>query len=362
MKIAIVGPTHPYKGGIAQHTTELAHHLKAAGHVVDIISWSKQYPFFYPGVQFVVEDKPELPIFPHIKRVLSWRNPVGWLRWGHKLRKYDKVIFAWYVPTIQGPIYLTMLKAIGKKGPETIMLCHNIIRHGAGGNDLKIVRVVFNQAQQILVHTDAQAQQVVNLTRTPLSVASMPAHLPGHPDTRNHPSKLQSHLLFFGLVRKYKGVDVLIRALAEVPDVSLTIAGEMWGKQQESLELLISELKLGKRVTLLPGYVAADDIGGLFHEADALVMPYRSGTASQTSELAFAHGIPVIATKVGSMPRQIRDGVDGLLCEPDDVIDLTSAIKRFYEPGVAASLRAHIPRSTAESDWQHYVSVVTQSK
>ncbi len=362
MKIAIVGPAHPYKGGIAQHTTALAHHLKAAGNDVDIISWSKQYPFFYPGVQFVATDKPELPVFPHTKRVLSWRNPAGWLRWGRKLRKYDKVIFAWYVPTIQGPIYLSILKALGKKGPETILLCHNIVRHGAGANDLKIVRVVFKQATRILVHTDTQAALAAELTKTPISVAAMPAHLPGHPDANSHPTKLQDHLLFFGLVRKYKGVDLLIRALAELPGVTLTIAGEMWGKQQESLELLIAELKLGTRVKLLPGYVAAENISGLFQAADALVMPYRSGTASQTSELAFAHGVPVIATKVGSMPQQIRDGVDGLLCDPDDIAGLAASIKHFYEPGVAASLRSRIPRSTSETDWQHYVDVITSTK
>src|SRR5665213_3408361 len=121
MKIAIVGPTHPYKGGIAQHTTQLAHHLQAAGHDVEIISWRAQYPFFYPGVQFVPQAKPELPVFPHTKRVLSWKNPAGWLRWGRRLRAYDKVIFVWFVPTIQGPIYRSILQALGKRGAETII-------------------------------------------------------------------------------------------------------------------------------------------------------------------------------------------------------------------------------------------------
>src|SRR5438309_5583802 len=88
MRIAIVGPAHPYKGGIPQHTTELAHHLRAAGHEVSLISWRNQYPFFYPGEQFVPDDKPELPVFSGVKRVLSWRNPVGWLRWGRRLRGY----------------------------------------------------------------------------------------------------------------------------------------------------------------------------------------------------------------------------------------------------------------------------------
>ena len=362
MKIAIVGPTHPYKGGIAQHTTQLAHHLEDTGNDVEIISWRAQYPFFYPGVQFVPEATPELPVFSHTKRVLSWKNPAGWLRWGRKLRAYDKVIFIWFVPTIQGPIYRIMQQSLGKHSLETIILCYNVVQHSAGPADKKITALVFNRADRLLVHTTTLATLAQKLSNTPVSVATMPAHLPGHPDASKHPNKLQHHLLFFGLVRLYKGVDILLHALAHVPDITLTVAGEMWGKQQVKLEALISELKLGKRVTLLPGYVPAEDIGGLFQAADALIMPYRAGTASQTAELAFAHGVPVIATKVGSMPQQIRNGIDGLLCEPNDVTDLTAAITHFYESGVAASLRSRIPKSHAEADWQHYVDVIVQDK
>src|SRR6185312_1575072 len=120
MKIALVGPTHPYKGGIVLHTTELAHRLTKAGHTVEILSWRTQYPFFYPGTQFVPGNKPESPPFPHVKRILSWRNPLGWWRQGRHLRSFDEVIFVWWVPTIQGPVYLSLLRALGKRGPRTM--------------------------------------------------------------------------------------------------------------------------------------------------------------------------------------------------------------------------------------------------
>lgn len=361
MKVALVGPTHPYKGGIAQHTTELAHQLTAAGHEVTLISWKNQYPFFYPGEQFVPEGKPELPVFGGTKRVLSWRNPAGWVRWARKMKDFDEIIFVWFVPTIQGPVVYSMIKALGNGGPKKIILCHNVVSHGASGPDVKLSKLVFARADQLITHSDSLAKQAKELTSTPVTIVKLPAHLPGEALTQPHPESLQHHLLFFGLVRKYKGVDILLKALAQVPDVTLTIAGEMWGKQQAGLEALITELGLTKRVKLLPAYVPADEIADLFAAADAQVLPYRKATGSQMVDLAFTHGIPVIASRTGSLADQIRDGVDGLLFEPEDVTGLTTAIKHFYETGVAANLRARIPQVTSEADWRAYVKALTEA-
>ncbi|HVX23996.1 MAG TPA: glycosyltransferase family 4 protein [Candidatus Saccharimonadales bacterium] len=359
MKIAIVGPTHPYKGGIPQHTTALAHHLQTAGHQVTIVGWKHQYPFFYPGVQFVPDGKPELPLFHDSKRVLSWRNPAGWAAWARRLRKYDEVIFAWFVPTIQGPVVLTMMKALGKSGPKKVILCHNIVSHSASGPDKTLTKLAFSRADEILVHSEAQAEQVRAFTSTLIKIAKLPAHLPGQPQQIKHNGALRQHLLFFGLVRKYKGIDVLLKALAQAPDITLTIAGEMWGKQQANLEALIQELNLEKRVTLQPGYVPADQIAPLFEKADAQVLPYRKATGSQMVDMAFTHGVPVIASRTGSLGTQVRDGIDGLLVEPESVQALAAAIKHFYEAGVAQKLSSNIPQVSSENDWQAYVAALT---
>lgn len=360
MKIAIIGPAHPYKGGIAQHTTELAHHLRASGHKVKILSWRNMYPFFYPGQQFVPDDKPELPVFEHTERVLSWRNPVGWKKYAKELNAFDEVIFIWWVPTIQGPVYSRMLKAIGEKGPHTLILCHNIANHSAGPLDKQLTHRVFERADRVLVHTKALANLADTFTATPIAIASMPAHLPGgEPSEKPIHNELYKHLLFFGLVRQYKGVDILLNALAKTSDITLTIAGELWGKQAEKLAKLVEELHLEDRVTITGSYVDAEDIPALFASADALVLPYRSGTATQNVDLAYAHGIPVIATSVGSMPLQIHDGVDGLLCKPEDVGSLAKTIKHFYDKGVARKLMANIPPSRSEDDWERYVQAIT---
>jgi len=357
MRIAIIGPTHPYKGGIAHHTTELAHKLKKDGHDVQIISWSAQYPtFLYPGVQRVPDDKPETSVYPETTYDLSWKNPAGWLKVGRRLRKYDVVVVV-FVNSIQAPAYLTMLKALGKnhKG-QVIALCHNVLPHERRFFDLPLTRAVLSRVDKLIVHTPAQADVAREITQTGITTAEMPPHLPAKPKGK-HDNAIKNHLLFFGLVRKYKGVDVLLRALAKVPDVRLTVAGEIWGGT-EKYDTLITELGLKDRVTLLPGYVPSQQIPELFAAADALVLPYRSGTATQNITLAHSHGIPVIATTVGSMGEQVRDGVDGLLCKPDNVTDLSKAIQKFYEPGVAAKLQQNVPKVDTDEKWKPYIAAL----
>ena len=167
-----------------------------------------------------------------------------------------------------------------------------------------------------------------------------------------------SRLLFFGIVRPYKGLDVLLRALAQAPaEVTLTVAGEFWADTTE-MDNLIAELGLADRVTLRPGYVPADEIPALFGAADALVMPYREATASQNALLAFAHGVPVITTTAGALAEPVRDGVDGLTCAPGDPEDLLRVLKEFSDPQVARRLRAGIPAVDPDRGWDDYLRVL----
>jgi len=357
MRVAIVGPTYPYKGGIAHHTTELAHRLQAAGHQVELISWSAQYPdWLYPGVQRAEGDQPETPAFPATSYPLSWKNPPGWARVGLRLKTFDRVILV-LVTSIQAPAYLTLLTALGAAGRKrTLALCHNVLPHERRFFDLPLTRALLRRVGRVLVHTEPQAELARQLGAAEVVTADMPSHLPALPegplDEPNQP--LKRHLLFFGLVRPYKGVDLLLSALAQVPEVSLTVAGEIWGGD-EPYRKLLSELSLTPRVTLESGYVPSRRISELFRQSDALVLPYRSGTATQNVQLAHAHGRPVIATRVGSLPGQVRDGLDGLLCEPDNVDDLARAIRRFYEPGVAEALRGNIPPVSSDAEWARYL-------
>jgi glycosyltransferase involved in cell wall biosynthesis len=163
-------------------------------------------------------------------------------------------------------------------------------------------------------------------------------------------------LLFFGIVRPYKGLDVLLKAIAEIPNLKLLVAGEFW--DEETYDQLISDLKIGSRVTLRKGYVPADDIPSLFAQSDALVLPYRGGTGSFHIKIAHTYGVPVIATTAGPLKDQLHDGVDGLQCEPDSVESLVTAIHKFYKKGVAGTLRKGIPNLSPDTEWATYVSAI----
>ncbi|HVF19944.1 MAG TPA: glycosyltransferase family 4 protein, partial [Mycobacteriales bacterium] len=306
MRVVIVGPTHPYKGGIAQHTTELAHRLSAAGHEVDLWSWSEQYPQrLYPGQQRVPDDAPELPVHPRTTYPLSWRRPDGWGRAGRRMAAYDVAVVVVVTP-VQAPAYLTMLATLRRR-TRVIALCHNVLPHERGKADLPLTKAVLRRADALIVHSDQERQKAEGLTRSQIVVTPLPPlALTVASDFAPKASKSEAsgRLLFFGMVRKYKGLDVLLEALAQVPDVSLTVAGEFWEDEAQT-RALIERLGLGDRVEVRSGYVAAAEVPDLFAGADALALPYRASTASAHAYIAHSHGIPVVGTTVGSIPEQV---------------------------------------------------------
>ena len=164
-------------------------------------------------------------------------------------------------------------------------------------------------------------------------------------------------LLFFGKVRRYKGLDVLLHALAQVDDVHLTVVGEVYPDAGD-VDALVERLGLRHRVALQPGYLAAARIPDLFASVDALVLPYRSATASQHVALAHRHRVPVVATRVGNFPDAVDDGVDGLLCAPDDAADLVRALRALYAPGCLEALRAAVRTADGEQVWKGYLATL----
>jgi glycosyltransferase involved in cell wall biosynthesis len=378
VRIALVGPAHPYKGGGARHTTELAHRLAAAGHDVVIESWRAQYPArLYPGQQTV--DVAEGEPYPRTHRRLAWYRPDGWLAAGRRLRSADLVVFAYLTP-LQAPPYLTILAGLAlgpsRRTPTTV-IAHNVLPHERRPGDVMLTRTLLAHVDTVITHSAGQAARARELAPgATVRTVTMPPHLPasGRPNDEAERAQLPApgrspaspsdapgaevRLLFFGIVRPYKGLDVLLRALAGAPaHVTLTVAGEFWGGTEPTRKL-IDELGLGDRVTLRPGYLPATQIPALFGAAEALVMPYREATASQNARLAFAHGVPVITTTAGALAEAVRDGVDGLTCAPDDEGDLLRALKEISDPQTVRRLRAGVRVADAEPLWAEYLRVL----
>lgn len=369
-RIAVLGPTHPYQGGVAAHTTETAHRLAAAGHDVDLVSWSRLLPeALYPGGPATAAGGPDLPPYPRTTRPLRWDRPATWWRTGRSMRDRDLVVVALVVPA-QVPALLTTIRALRRRrpagGPRVVLLVHNVLPHETHPGDRWLVRRALRAVDAVLVHSDEMAAQAREIggARVRAVVADLPPHLPGGapdgaPAHRPRADGAPVRVLCLGMVRPYKGVDLLLEAVREVPGVEVTVAGEHWGAAGARVRSLAAEPPLAPRVRLVPGYVPGVDVPGLLAGHDVLALPYRSATASQNVLLAHAHGLPVLATRVGTFPHQVADGVDGVLVEPGSVAALAAGLRRLIEPGAVDALRAAVPAVDLDGPWDAYVTALT---
>jgi len=384
VRIAVVGPTHPFKGGVAAHTTATAHHLAAAGHDVDLVSWSRLYPErLYPGEQTVADAGPDVPPYPRTVRPLRWDRPGSWWRTGRRLAAYDLVVLVVVVPA-QVPALLT-IAAAARRGrprgpgglpagspasrPRVVVLAHNVVPHETHPGGEWLMTRLLHAADGVLVHSDEQARLATGHGAVAVTVADLPPHPPG-----GIPSDLERatavtrrreravaeravvRVLALGFVRRYKGFDALLRAACEVPLIEVTVAGEVWSGAGRELREVAADPRLAGRVHLRDGYVPAAEVPALLAEHDVLALPYRHATASQNVQLAHAHGLPVLATRVGTFGAQVRDGVDGVVVAPDDPAALAAGLATLTEPGRLAALVAAVPCVDADAGWDRYVA------
>lgn len=362
LRVALVGPTHPQKGGVAAHTTTLAHELQAAGHDVVLVGWSHLYPsFLYPGEQSVPSGgAPDVPPFDRTVRVLSWARPDSLVRAGRRLRDVDVVVVVHVIPPVV-PLHLALLRAArprGSRPPRTVVLAHNVLPHEPHPGDRALMRTLLRRVDAVVVHSEEQAELARELEADRVAVAELPPHLPGGPPAPRAPHDGPARLLALGLVRGYKGIDVLLRAMRDVPGVTLTVAGEMWGDAGDAVRALADEPRLRGRVEVLPGYVPSEEIAPLLARHDVLALTYRSATASQNVLLAQSHGLAVLASDVGTFGRQVRDGVEGLLVPPGDEAATAEALRRLADPAEVARLRGGVTAPDLSGPWARYVGTL----
>lgn len=340
---------------MAQHTTALAHRLAGRGARVEVLSWSRPYPrLLYPG-QLTV-DRPEITPFEPVDRCLAWSRPDTWVAAGRRVRDHDLAVFAHVVPAQAVP-YRVAMTALGDRA-RVAVICHNVLPHESHRGDRRLVRSLLGRADRVLVHSAAQAAVAAEVTGgdgTGIVAADLPPFFPDAFAPRRPAAGVHHRLLFFGIVRPYKGLDVLLQALADgPPDVTLRVAGEVWGGT-ERWHRRCAELGIGGRVEFLTHYIDAADVPALFADVDALVLPYREATGSQAVWVGSQFGVPVIASRAGALADAVTPGVDGLVVEPGDAAGLAGAIAELYRPGRAEGLRAQVRPVDPGPLWDTYL-------
>ncbi len=319
MRIAFITPYPPMKGGISQHAARLIEAMEGMGHNVDVISWYRQYPSrLYPGEQLAV---------PRDRRhILGWNNPASWSSARKRVRDADLVVFPWVSP-FNGWVLAYIVRGFRDR---TVPIVHNVLPHEPQPLSRSMTRFVLRGMPRYVVHSDSVRRQLEDLLGEvevrqvphPPSFELVPTPLPDRPPLR---------LLFLGYVRPYKGVDVLLDAIALLRrrgvDVQGLIAGEDWGIG-EDLHAQVRALNLADEVTLDFTYVSDDRIGQLLGECHMVVQPYREASQSGVVPLALTAGRPVVVTRVGGLSESVDEGVNGAIAEPEDPESLADAIMR----------------------------------
>ena len=367
MKIALVGPVFPYRGGIAHYTALLAAHLQRQ-HETRLYSFKQQYPrWLFPGrSQF---DPSAVPLTPIVaQRWLTPWWPLSWQRVTHDWNVWqpNRVVIQWWVP-FMAPMTMWLVDHARQKGSRSILICHNVLPHEQSRLDEILAHLALRHADRLIVHS--HAQQSLAHTLLPGCVTTVIPH-PSYADFRSDTWSrarareelgLTGHiLLFFGLVRPYKGLLDLLEALPTVVseiDVTLLVVGEVWG-DAAVYQARMKELGLAARVRFIDRYVSNDEAAMYFAAADLAVLPYREATGSGVLQLAFGLGTPVVATRTGGMDEVIEDEVTGFLVHPGDTDGLGRAIVRFFREDRAASFRAAIARAQIRFEWDGLVDVI----
>ncbi len=357
MRITLIGPAFPWRGGIPLLVTDLAHRLTAAGHRVTLRTWTRQGPARLLPAQRHPLATPESGIYPTICDPLSWRNPAHWRRAGRRSAAESELVVLVHYTRVQA-VALAAVARYARPQARVVLICANAVPHEPRPGDPGLLALLADSVHAILVHTPAERAALTRLTDRPVTVAALPPHLPaGAPGADPDPDRPRRRLLFFGKIRPYKGLDLLLHALARIPEVQLTVVGEVYRGGVE-LTALIARAGLRDRVVVHPGYLPAERIPELFAGVDALVLPYRTATASQLVALAHEHGLPTVATRVGNFPDVVTDGVDGLLCAPGDVDDLERALRQLYRPGRLVALRAGVRPADPDPVWRDYLAAL----
>jgi glycosyltransferase involved in cell wall biosynthesis len=372
VRIALVGPVYPYRGGIAHYTTMLCQALRERGHDVLPISFMRQYPkWLFPGRSDKDPSAEPLEV-EGAKYWIDSLNPITWVTTSWHVRRYqpDAVILQWWT-TFWAPIWLAL--ALTTKlvlHRPLIFICHNVLPHETRWWDPGLTRLVLRWGTDFVVQSEREKSRLLALLpKADIDVVPHPVYdmfanqkIPrrearerlGLPPER-------PILLFFGIVREYKGLRDILAALpaveAQLGKVMLVVAGEIWEDKRDYVEM-IDQLGIGDSVIMEDRYIPNEEVPVYFAAADVLVAPYRQATGSGAVQMALGCGRPVITTSVGDLAHIVREADAGCVTEPANRSALAECIIDYFERQEGLPARRARTESRCPSRWERLVTVI----
>ncbi len=361
--VVVVGPAHPERGGVVAHTAELVNRRHSGGRPTLLITWSRSYPrVLHPAGRVPSRAVPDVPVVPDARALLRWDRPWSWRRAGREAAGAGGSVVLVHVMAAQAPALMAVGRGVRDHDPRVplVLVAHNVLPHERHLGDRRLCAALFRSVDHVIVHTAQNAAAATALGARRVHLVPLPPHLPGGPRrARDQGGHGRLRVLFLGAVRGYKGVPVLLDAVARVPEARLTVAGEHWGRSGGDLRArLARDPSLRQRVALEDRYVPADELAGLFAAHDVVALPYLSGSGSQNADLAFAHGLPVLASRIPTFVGRVRDGVDGLLLPAGDADALAGALRGLCDRRSLDHLTAQVRAPDVEGAWRTYLAVL----
>lgn len=372
MKITIVGPAHPYRGGLASILEILARTFQRRGAEVRIRTFTLQYPsLLFPGESQTVETPP--PGDLHITRCVNTVNPFNWLRIGEAIRRErpDFVLMKYWTP-FMAPCFGTIARLARRNG-HTKVLCQidNVEPHEHHVIDRPCNRYFLHSVDGFIYMSEQVHRELGAYT-------SAPALFSPHPLFENFGARIERseacvrlglnpdlrYVLFFGLVRDYKGLDLLLEAWALLRQRGATagrrliVAGEFYTSKEPYLRQ-IADHGLQDEVLLHDHFVPDEAVKYYFSAADFVVQPYKTATQSGVTQIAYQFCVPMVVTNVGGLAEIVPDGRVGYVCEPT-AESVAAAIERMYEGDTLTRFRRNCVDERRRFSWEEMCNRITE--
>jgi glycosyltransferase involved in cell wall biosynthesis len=343
-KIVIIGPAYPLRGGLASFNERLAKELQSKGHEVLIVTFSLQYPsFLFPGT--TQYSSGEAPQNLDIRILINSVNPINWIKTGQLLKQLnpDLIIVRYWLP-FMGPCLGTILR-IAKKNHHTKTICiaDNILPHETRLGDKVFTKYFIKPIDAFITMSEKVLDDLrkINPLKPALTLPHPLYDNFGDPvsktEARNHlslPNEVKI-ILFFGFIRNYKGLDILLESMANErireSGIFLLVAGEFY-QDSKPYHDLIENLGIKNNVILRTNFIEDAEVKFYCCAADAIVQPYRSATQSGVTPLAYHFNKPMIVTNVGGLPKMVIHGETGLIAEPNP-LSIADQILAYFKLG-----------------------------